>query len=83
MFNMDNFLQIVSNLGFPIALVAYLLTRFEKKIDGFGTSMDRFSDIIEGKPSEGKPGLINVIQQMNNSQNKLSEKMDKLTKKIK
>ncbi|MGL5821996.1 MAG: YvrJ family protein [Sarcina sp.] len=30
---MDEFVSLVSNLGFPIAVTAYLLIRFEKKID--------------------------------------------------
>lgn len=30
---MSEFFQIVSNLGFPIAVSCYLLFRFEKKLD--------------------------------------------------
>jgi cell division protein FtsB len=31
---MQEFLQILTNFGFPIALSAYLLLRFEKILDG-------------------------------------------------
>ena len=30
---MTDFVQILSNFGFPIALAVYLLFRFEKKLD--------------------------------------------------
>ena len=30
---MDDLLNVIGNLGFPIAVTVYLLVRFEKKID--------------------------------------------------
>ena len=36
---MQDLATIISNFGFPIALVAYLLTRWEKKIDKLNDSI--------------------------------------------
>lgn len=30
---MDNMIQVIANLGFPIAVAAYLLMRIETKLD--------------------------------------------------
>ncbi len=59
---MNDFFSAVSQFGFPIVVAAYLLFRFENKLDLIGTKIDRFSDILEGKPSEGKTGLIEAIK---------------------
>jgi len=80
---MTDFFSAVSNFGFPIVLAGYLLFRFENKIERFSTKMDKFSDAIEGKPSEGKFGLINTINSNTEVTKNLAKEMNKLVKKIK
>ncbi|HWO95593.1 YvrJ family protein [Paenibacillus ehimensis] len=38
----------ISNFGFPIAITAYLLTRFEKKIDGLNSSILELTQTLRG-----------------------------------
>ncbi len=75
---METFLSSISNFGFPIVLAAYLLFRLEGKIENFGKKIDNFSDVIEGKPSDSKPGLINVLQQNSRVTKELANKMEKI-----
>jgi hypothetical protein len=49
---MEEFLKSIGNYGFPIAITAYLLLRFEKKIDilndsikGRGGLLDKIDDL--------------------------------------
>ncbi|TYR81881.1 YvrJ family protein [Priestia megaterium] len=44
---MENWLNLVANVGFPIAVAFYLLIRFEKKIDHLSEIMNRIATIIE------------------------------------
>lgn len=44
---MDDFVKIISNLGFPIAITFYLLTRFEKKIDRLSEAVDRLEKTLQ------------------------------------
>lgn len=38
------FIQILGNFGFPMAITIYLLVRFEAKIDKLRESIDSLSD---------------------------------------
>lgn len=40
---------LIGNLGFPIAVSAYLLVRFEKKIDILNDSIKDLNILIENK----------------------------------
>ena len=40
-------MQLVSNIGFPIAITVYLLHRFEKKIDSLEENIQKLSFAIE------------------------------------
>lgn len=80
---MQDFFSAISNFGFPVVVAGYLLFRLENKISKFGEIIDRFSDVLEGKPSEGKEGLISVMRKNNNETNNLASKVEKLSKKIK
>jgi hypothetical protein len=39
--------EVIANLGFPIGLAIYLLTRFEKKMDGLETSITGKDGIVD------------------------------------
>ena len=80
---MQEFFTAISNFGFPVVVAGYLLFRLENKISKFGDTIDRFSTVLEGKPSEGKEGLIKVMQTNNNETKNLASKVDKLSKKFK
>jgi hypothetical protein len=45
----DEFLKAVGNVGFPIAVAAYLLIRIEGKLDGLSCSINRLSAILSVK----------------------------------
>lgn len=80
---MTDFFNAISNFGFPIVLAGYLLLRFESKIESLGKTVTRFSDLMEGKPSENKVGLIGVMQRNNTETKNLATKLEKLSKTIK
>lgn len=42
----QEWVYIISNFGFPIVLAAYLLLRFEKKIDRLGEILDNLREAI-------------------------------------
>ena len=42
----NEFIQIIGNFGFPVAITIYLLLRFEKRIDSLNSSIDKLSNII-------------------------------------
>jgi hypothetical protein len=46
---MEDLLTAIANLGFPIAVAAYLLIRIESKIDGLSTSINQLSTILSIK----------------------------------
>lgn len=46
---MDDFLKMVSNLGFPIAVATYLLIRIEGKLDNLSTSINQLATILSIK----------------------------------
>lgn len=80
---MTDFFSAVSNFGFPVAVAAYLLFRFENKFEKFAEKIDKFSEVIEGKPSEGKKGLIGVIEKNNEITERLIKSYGRISKKKK
>lgn len=44
---MEEYITLIGNFGFPIALVFYFLVRFENKIDKLVTSIEKLSDLIK------------------------------------
>lgn len=46
---MEDFLKAVANVGFPIAVAAYLLIRIEGKIDTLSASICQLSTILSVK----------------------------------
>jgi flagellar biogenesis protein FliO len=47
--SMEDFLKAVANIGFPIAVAAYLLIRIESKLDSLATSINQLSTILSIK----------------------------------
>lgn len=43
---MDNFVQIVGNVGFPIAISVYLLMRIEGKLEVLSNSINNLSNVM-------------------------------------
>lgn len=43
---MEEFVSIISNLGFPIAVTFYLLTRFERKLDDLTKTVGELNDVV-------------------------------------
>jgi hypothetical protein len=43
---MSDFVTLVTNVGFPIAVATYLLIRFESKIDGLTQSIDLLTAVV-------------------------------------
>lgn len=46
---MEEKINIISNFGFPIALVIYFLGRFEKKIDELSKSLEILADQLDNQ----------------------------------
>jgi len=46
---MENFFNAVSNFGFPIVVAAYLLFRFENKIDQNTKKLDELIGILKDR----------------------------------
>ena len=46
---MDDLLKAVANLGFPMAVAAYLLIRIEGKLDALSASINKLSTILSIK----------------------------------
>lgn len=46
---MENIIQIIGNVGFPIAMAIYLLIIFEKKIDKLTESIDQLTDYLKNQ----------------------------------
>jgi len=77
---MNDLFTAIGNFGFPVVVAGYLLFRFENKIESFGQKIDRFSEVLEGKPSENKKGLINTLQENSQTTKDLTTAVNKLTK---
>jgi len=43
---MTDFVNILSNFGFPVAVACYLLFRFEKKLDNLNASIQKMSEML-------------------------------------
>ncbi|KRU25939.1 hypothetical protein VT91_12010 [Clostridium sporogenes] len=43
---MDQFITLIANVGFPIAISAYLLIRIEAKLDKLTASISQLSTVI-------------------------------------
>ena len=72
---------IISNLGFPIALSVYLLTRLEKKMDDIENSVkgkDGVIDKLDGvtEAISGKDGVTDKLDELTEA----IEKNSKITK---
>lgn len=48
---MEDLLKAVANVGFPIAVAAYLLIRIEMKMDSLSSSINQLSTILSIKLS--------------------------------
>jgi flagellar biogenesis protein FliO len=46
---MEDFLTAIANVGFPIAVAAYLLIRIESKMDSLSSSINQLSTILSVK----------------------------------
>lgn len=46
---MEDFLTAIANVGFPIAVAAYLLIRIERKMDILSSSINQLSTILSIK----------------------------------
>jgi flagellar biogenesis protein FliO len=47
--SMEDFLKAVGNVGFPMAVAAYLLIRIESKMDNLSASISQLSTILSIK----------------------------------
>ncbi len=45
----NEFVNLITNIGFPMAVSAYLLIRLEKQIIGLTTSINKLNTIISAK----------------------------------
>lgn len=43
---MDNFVHIIGNVGFPIAISVYLLIRIEGKLEVLSNSINNLSNVM-------------------------------------
>ncbi len=43
----SDWIMIIGNFGFPIAITVYLFIRFEKKIENLELSINKLSDLIK------------------------------------
>ena len=45
--DLEQWISLVGNVGFPILVAFYLLIRFEKKIDNLTEAINKMADIID------------------------------------
>ncbi|MEE6131652.1 YvrJ family protein [Priestia flexa] len=50
----ESWLNVIANVGFPIAVAFYLLIRFEKKIDDLTKTINHIATIIEEKKKDAQ-----------------------------
>ena len=56
---MDNWINLIANAGFPIAVATYLLIRFENKIDILSQSINQLSNVVMAQGiSKGENELV-------------------------
>lgn len=46
---MEDFLKAIANVGFPIAVAAYLLIRIESKMDSLSASINQLGAVLSVK----------------------------------
>lgn len=51
---MREILEIIEQIGFPIAISLYLLFRFEKSINELSKSVTKLNTLVKKKKDEGK-----------------------------
>lgn len=68
---MTEFFTAISNFGFPVVVAAYLLFRFENKIEKLEVSIT------------GRGGLVDQISGLREAVEFLTREIDKITKKPK
>lgn len=44
--NVDNWIIVLGNFGFPIVITGYLLVRFEKRIESLAEAIDNLKDAV-------------------------------------
>ena len=47
--DLEQWISLVGNVGFPIVVAFYLLIRFERKIDNLTDAINKMSDIMENR----------------------------------
>lgn len=45
--DLSDWISIIANFGFPIAITIYLFMRFEKKIDKLETAINELTNVIK------------------------------------
>ena len=44
---MESWINLITNVGFPIAVASYILIRFETKIDGLSKAITDLSHVVD------------------------------------
>jgi len=44
---LESWINLITNVGFPIAVASYLLIRFETKIDGLSKAITDLSHVVD------------------------------------
>ncbi|MEN2767334.1 YvrJ family protein [Ornithinibacillus xuwenensis] len=52
MFEEQHFINLISNMGFPIVISIYLLHRFEKKLDSLENAIQNLIKVINSPKKE-------------------------------
>jgi hypothetical protein len=55
---MEDLLKAVANVGFPIAVAAYLLIRIESKLDNLSSSINQLSTILSIKLNSDNDHMV-------------------------
>lgn len=59
---MEEFIKVITNVGFPIAVSAYLLIRFEKKLESLEKAIVGQDGLVNA--IKGKDGLVDRMEDM-------------------
>lgn len=54
----DELLKMIGNLGFPIAVAAYLLVRMEQRMDSLTTAIGDLREAILMMPKESSSAMV-------------------------
>jgi septal ring factor EnvC (AmiA/AmiB activator) len=74
---MEELLQAISTVGFPIAVAVYLLVRIEPKLSAMTTCIEKLVTIVE-KDSENTKELERTLQNFNLGINDLKNEIRRL-----